>query len=105
MIPQAIKYQIDQYIEAGVPPGGFLNAILTNDLMLAIQKADETNKVRIPDIVTYLLNYLPTAAYGNTKNVSEWLQAHRDKADWLSDAIAHDRDRRRVYYEGRRTSP
>ncbi len=105
MIPKAIKYQIDQYIEAGVPPGGFLNAVLTNDLMVAIQKADETNKLHIPDIVTYLLNYLPPIAYGNAKNVTDWLHAHADRAEWLSDAIAHDRDRRKVYYEGRRTSP
>lgn len=104
MIPKAIKYQIDQYIEAGVTPSSFLYAILTNDLMVAIQKADDINKLHIPDIVAYLRNYLPVGSYGNIGAVLGWLQAHRHGAESIKEAIAHDRDRRRVYYEGRRTS-
>ena len=103
MIPRHIKFQIDQYLESGISPSGFLGEVLRNDLITAIQKADDTNKVHIPDIVIYLLNYAPIGSYGSAKDVKDWLQAHRDGEDWVKESIARDRTRRKVYYEGRRT--
>jgi len=103
MIQRDIKFQIDEYIENGVPLGSFLYAVLTNDLITAISKADDVNKLHIPDIVTYLLNYLPSVAYGSEKNVKDWMLDHKNEEDWLAEDIERDRIRRAVYYEGRRT--
>lgn len=99
MIPRAIKQQIDDYIERGVPPGGFLNACLVNDLEEAVGRADDNNKHHIPDIVSYLLNYCPVLCWGGRLKVSEWLEDSRSKPDSLKAAIAWDAVRRSMYYE------
>ena len=53
MIPRAIKEQIDDYIEQGVPPAGFLYACLCNNLQDAVVIAGDENKSHIPDIMSY----------------------------------------------------
>ena len=73
MIPKHTKYQIDQYVSNKIPPGGFLYALLTNDLLETISKADEINQLYIVDIVKYLYNDVPAICWGSEEKVKEWL--------------------------------
>lgn len=61
------------YIERGVPTGGFLNAVLCNDLREASGRADVFNKHRIFELVQWLYNEAPSPCWGSPENVEAWL--------------------------------
>lgn len=65
---------LERYVRYRIPTGSFLHAVLTNDLMEAMAKADEENREDIYEICQYIYNNLPITCYGSPKAVSEWLQ-------------------------------
>lgn len=65
------------YIEHGIMPGSFLTAFLSNDLMEAMGRADDTNQRQFKEIATWLYNYAPTACYGSPKKVRDYVHARR----------------------------
>lgn len=99
MIPRDIKQQIDNYIDEGVPPCEFLQAVLVNDLRGSIIAADETNRYDLYDIVVYLENYVPNMSWGNLERIERWLELHRDNPAFIKDVIAYDSLRRKEYYD------
>jgi hypothetical protein len=76
LIPEHIRDGMKRYIEEGIPPGGFLMAVLENNLTEAYKRADHINKERIPDIVDFVYNELPLQCWGSPNKVSEWIKAH-----------------------------
>ncbi len=72
-IPQNIKHSLDNYVNNKIPPGGFLYAVLSNDLFIAMQKADEWSRASLFDICSYIYNELPMNCYGSEITVKEWL--------------------------------
>ena len=74
-IPDTIKIALDNYIHLKVPTGGFLRALLENNLIATVSKADPVNKPLIPLIVHYCYNLesLPTKAWGSKQAVEAWL--------------------------------
>jgi hypothetical protein len=58
---------LTRYIEEGIPPGDFLTAVLCNDLMDAIGKADSENIRNLPAYAAYLYNKAPIGSYGSRK--------------------------------------
>ena len=64
------------YISDGIPPGGFLMAILTNDLREAVGHADHINLRLIPEYVSYLWNDCPSVCWGSPEKVEGWLAHH-----------------------------
>ena len=73
-IPEHMVEAIYNYVELGIPPGGFLTAVLSNDLMGALGKADDQNMVSLPAWGRLLYNHIPGAAYGSVKAVNDWLK-------------------------------
>ena len=73
MIPLHTKEQIDDYVENKMPPGGFLYAVLTNNLIDSVGKADHTNLFCLKDIVKYVYNDIPSTCWGSPEKVEEWL--------------------------------
>lgn len=73
MLPVHMRDAMQRYIESGIEPGGFLRAVLENDLMHAVGKADEINRERLPDYAMYLYNYAPGQCHGNPERVYEWI--------------------------------
>lgn len=71
---QDTKACLDRYAKFRIPTGSFLHAVLSNDLMEAMGRADEENIEDIVEICQYIYNNLPIACYGSTKAVREWLQ-------------------------------
>ena len=53
--------------------GGFLEAVLRNDLAGAIGLADENNLAALPAIVAYCYNEIPSACWGSSEKVKDWL--------------------------------
>jgi hypothetical protein len=68
-----IIQSLKSYVENKVPPGGFLYAVLSNDLTGACAKADEHNQKQLFDIVNYVYNNLPYNSWGSPEKVKKWL--------------------------------
>jgi len=70
---QDIKETLDRYINNKIPTGGFLHAVLSNDLAEACMRADSLNKHRLFEIVSYIYNNLPIDSWGSNEKVDKWL--------------------------------
>ena len=64
---------LKSYVEDRCPTGGFLHAVLSNDLTEACARADMRNQARLPEIVTYIYNNLPMICWGSPEKVEKWL--------------------------------
>lgn len=73
-VPHYMHGAVIRYIERGVPPGHFLTALLSNDLMKAYGRADEANTVAMPEWVRYIYNCAPCGCHGSPERVSEWIK-------------------------------
>ncbi len=62
-----------EYIFAGRPTGGFLSALLANDLKQTCAQADHINAAAIHKIVGWLWNHAPIACWGSAPKVGEWI--------------------------------
>ena len=69
-----IKDTLDRYVNRRIETGGFMRAVLENDLFGAVAKADLRNGNRLPEIVRYIYNNLPIGCYGSKENVNNWLK-------------------------------
>lgn len=76
---QYIKESLKSYIENRIPTGGFLHAVLSNDLMKAFQKADMRNRYQLFEIVEYIYNNLPINSYGSPEQVDKWLKGEENE--------------------------
>lgn len=73
-IPEHMLEGIERYIEHRIPPGSFLMAALSNDMMEALSRADITNRYLLWEYGFIFYNCLPLGSYGSPKAVSEWLE-------------------------------
>ena len=79
MIRPDIIESIQLYVKVGCPPGGFLEAALSNDLKGACARADEDNKHALWNIVAYLYSEVPSNCWGTPEKVTRWLSK-----DWTT---------------------
>lgn len=70
---QEIKESLQRYVDNKIPTGGFLTAVLSNDLKEACVRADHINIRRIPEIVAYCYNNIPAICWGSRERVQAWL--------------------------------
>lgn len=68
-----IKETLKLYVEDRCPTGGFLRAVLSNDLTEACARADQRNQRQLHEIVTYIYNNLPMICWGSPEKVNAWL--------------------------------
>ena len=62
------------YITAGDEPGGFLKAVLSNDLMNAFGRADTGNSFSMQNIVSFLYNVAPIGCHGSEEKMIRWIK-------------------------------
>jgi hypothetical protein len=67
------KESIDNFVEHGLRPGDFLMAVLSNDLMEAIYRADAQNQEDLIEICRYVYNEIPGNCWGNRTRVLDWM--------------------------------
>jgi len=79
-LPRDTRYSVDdivdaleRYLNQGIMPGGFLTAVLENNLTNAFGRADEKNTNRMRDIVRYMYNHFPEYAWGSRAKVGDFL--------------------------------
>lgn len=69
------------------PVGGFLEAVLENNLVAAMSRADDENLRTLPAVVAYVYNELPSLCWGNPAKVKAWpdlLEAERGNCEGTS---------------------
>jgi hypothetical protein len=72
-IPEITVDGLVMYIVHHTPQGSFLNAVLSNDLKEACNKADLANQRALYNIVYFLYNYAPMICWGNPELVDTWV--------------------------------
>lgn len=81
---------IARWVVWGIRPGDFLLALLSNDLMEAIGRADDFNRVAIPEWAKLLYNWCPSGCFGDQDTVLAW-RAQSGLADGGQRAILVER--------------
>lgn len=77
-VPDHTAAALDAYINDRLQPGGFLSAVLSNDLRRSLELADWQNKANLYAIVSYLHWEAPSNCWGSPKKVTDWLQGKED---------------------------
>ncbi|MBI4099599.1 hypothetical protein HY440_01185 [Candidatus Microgenomates bacterium] len=72
MKPETLE-GLKRYAEQGIPTGGFLRAVLENNLMEAFGQADIENTADMAEIVGYVYNEMPMSCHGSPEKVKAWL--------------------------------
>lgn len=67
-----LLFSLRRYVLFGEKPGGFLCAVIENDLFKAVGYADPTSQDLLPDIVEYLSNYPPSNSHGSVERRRKW---------------------------------
>ena len=68
-----IMESLRRYIDQHIPTGGFLEAVLSNDLKEAVGRADEDNMRVLPELVGFLYNEAPGTCWGSPERVRAWI--------------------------------
>jgi len=72
-LPEHMQVGARRYVEHGVRPGGFLRAVLCDDLIDAVMHADSGNLAAIRNWCLWLLNDAPDACHGSDAAVRAWI--------------------------------
>lgn len=73
-IPDYMIGGLVRYIDNHIQPGGFLTAVLSNDLMGACGQADDTNRHLLFNYCNFLYNHAPSKCWGSPEAVARWLE-------------------------------
>ena len=71
-VPTSVLNDLDAYVYKHVPPGGFLEAVLSNNLKESFGRADNNNIRAMFDIVCYIYNCVPLTCWGSYELVKSW---------------------------------
>lgn len=71
-LPYGLVDGARRWIEEGLPPGGFLQAVIANDLKETVGRADHVNIGRLLDIVSFFYNDAPSQCWGSVKALHAW---------------------------------
>ena len=71
-IPDAILLAINNHVLRGQNCGHFVTAVLSNDLIEAVNRADDECQKCLRSIVRYLYNRCPGGCWGSKKKMEEW---------------------------------
>jgi len=69
---------LENYLIHGMAPGGFLLAVLKNNLYDAVSRADSVNSVSLSNIVRWIHSYAPMESYGNSEMIKHWCNNTND---------------------------
>ena len=73
LAPAHILDAIHSYAAFKKRPGGFVQALLRNDLMGAYRAADQPSLRGLGDVLRYLHREVPHSCWGSAATVEEWL--------------------------------
>lgn len=71
-ISPATREAIDRWATTGRRAGGFVMAVLCNDLVGAVRRADEFNILALRSTVAYVYHKCPAPCWGSPEKVEAW---------------------------------
>lgn len=71
-VPEHTAAAIDDYIMRGFDPGGFLEAVICNDLFGAMGSADHDNRARLFEICQFFYTESPMICRGDREAFTAW---------------------------------
>lgn len=74
-VSNSVKESLDLWVKDGIMPGGFLMAVLRNDLFGALRRADSYNRASIFQIVEYINNEIPSDCWGSADKMEKHFEA------------------------------
>lgn len=77
ILPEHMQGAAQRYVEQGIPPGGFLEAVICNNLKEAIMRADDINADHLKDFVMFFYNETPGDCWGSREAMIKWIEARR----------------------------
>jgi len=71
-LPEHMRESARRYVQEGVIPGDFLQAVLRNDLVRSFSNADDINIMHIRDWAHWLYNEAPSHCWGSHEALKYW---------------------------------
>lgn len=71
----SLANSLDRFTADGIATGGFLRAVLENDFVQVLLRADEENIRELREIALYVHNHVPAIAWGSPEKVSNWIKS------------------------------
>ncbi len=68
-----VRSSIENYYYHKLDPGSFVYAMLCNDFVGAVLRADSWNRLQMYQNALWLANRMPASAWGSKEVVDEWL--------------------------------
>ena len=87
--PVHILDSINRYVEHRLSPGGFVTAVLSNDLTGAFNQADTDSESGIRDILKYVRWEIPAESWGSPAKVEAWLNNKPRQKPFRRDVSIH----------------
>lgn len=81
LIPPHMWGGVQRYMINRIPPGSFLTALFSNDLMEAFGRADDENAMHMRRYCQFLYNHAPRGSYGSPELVRAWLNPEMQEAE------------------------
>ena len=72
-VPEHTRGALERYFLYAVEPGSFVKAVLCNDLISSVARADHFNKPAIAGIVEWIINNAPEGSWGHEDYYKEWI--------------------------------
>lgn len=93
-LPPYMRDSLENYLEQGIHPGSFLQAVLENNLTEAFGRADMENGLLMKWWAQLMYSYVPAIARGSANNVNEWINHHGFRGLYAGEEEANDAKRR-----------
>jgi len=84
-VPAHLRDGLERYLVKGVLPDGFLRAVLSNNLVDAVLRADPVSLASLVDLVRYLRSCAPATAFGSEALMVAYAKAQH--ASYASDKV------------------
>ncbi len=72
-VPLENREPLVMWVLSGVEPGEFLQAVLVNDLRMAVVRASRTSMHGIVETVRWLISDAPSKCWGSEVNYHDWM--------------------------------
>ena len=79
-LPERLREGVRRWVEDHVVPGGFLCAVICNNLRDAIFLAADENLPRLVEIVRWFYHEAPGLCWGSKATFDRWRAAGRERA-------------------------
>jgi hypothetical protein len=72
-IPPAVLRALVRYKDWRINTGSFCRAVISNDLITAVQRADSGSLKALPHIAAWAYTELPNEAWGSYEKFQQWV--------------------------------